>query len=254
MPYLPGPLILQDAANVGITTTDYDFESDVNDQLAELETIPYGWDPFLSDAGDLLAESSDPFPDVDIGAAMNTLHAYSDPEALLGTDSLVFALGTADVGLASAIGYAPAEAWVDTSSSFVAPAPAEVLGVPIIPPGAIRFDVAGTVGSPAPAPIPNLPNSYVGVNITNLSQYGNSNFRVGDQFQVTATGGPGETVYVYATLNGVDIGGGPQGTIGSDRTFTINGTMGEAQVGIWTEQWWIGNSPVGSFDFIVVEA
>lgn len=254
MGYQPGPLLLQAAGNVGIATSDYNFAGDVADQLNELETIPGGWDSFLQDATLLMSEPSNPFPDVDIDGGILAMHAYSDPEALLGTDALVTALGDADLQLGTAIGFAPAESWADSSTPFVAPVPAETIGVPIIPPGAINFQVTGTVGgAAAPSTFDNIPGA-ASVTLLNTSQYGSSNFRVGDQFQVTAKGAYGQIVYAYATVNGADIGGGPQGSIGFDGQLVKTGTMGEDQVGVWSEQWYVGSVLESTFNFIVVDA
>lgn len=172
MGYQPGPLILQSAGNVGVETTDYKFQDDAHAQLSDLDTLPGSWQPFLDDAAILLQEPSDPFPDVDVNTPQLVLHAYSDPAALLGSDAILTAYGDAEEGLGNAIAFSPAESWSSLPAPFVAPAPAEVLGVPAIPPGWLSVAVQGTVpttplipttpgisqGSPEPiAPIVNLP-------------------------------------------------------------------------------------------------
>lgn len=91
------------------------------------------------------------------------------------------------------------------------------------------------------------------VSFLNISQYSSPNFRVGDEWQLTASGVPGEIVYVYATLNGKPIGGGPQGTIGSDGQLVINGSMVEEQVGVWAEQWYVGSTLAATYNFVVVD-
>lgn len=91
------------------------------------------------------------------------------------------------------------------------------------------------------------------VKFLNISQYGNANFRVGDQWQMSATGVPGETVYVYATFNGKAFGGGPQGTIGTDGQLVMVGAMGEDQVGVWSQQWYLGSAQVATYNFVVVD-
>ncbi len=94
----------------------------------------------------------------------------------------------------------------------------------------------------------------MGVNFLNISQYGNANFRVGDQWQLTASGPPGETVYVYGSFNGKHIGGGPQGTIGADGQLVKVGSMGENQVGVWVQQWYVGAAAAATYNFVVVGA
>lgn len=92
----------------------------------------------------------------------------------------------------------------------------------------------------------------MGVSFLNLSQYASQNFRVGDQWQMTASGPIGETVYVYATFNGKSIGGGPQGTIGSDGQLVMVGSMSEEQVGVWSQQWYVGAKHAATYNFVVV--
>lgn len=172
MAYQPGPLRLPSAIDLGIKPTDYKFADDAHAQLSDLDTLPGSWEPFLQDAGILLQESSDPFPDIDIHTPQLVLHAYSDPAALLGADALLTALGDAEEALGNAIAYSPAESWTSPPTPFVAPAPAEKLGVPVIPPEWLSVSVQGTVpttpliptapglspGNTAPvAPVVNLP-------------------------------------------------------------------------------------------------
>lgn len=252
MGYLPGPLILQSADNVGIEVTDYKLTDYAAGQLGGLDATLGSWDPLLYDAGVLMSEPSDPIAGVDIDGAMNVLNAHSDPESAMGLNAIAFALGTADLAFASAIGFAPAEAWMDSSTPFVAPVPAETLGVPIIPPGFIATSVSGNVVGETPPPTFNDAGGPISVTLTNLTQYGSASFRIGDSFQLVATGSPLAVVSVYATLNGQNIGGGVQGELGFDGKFTIVGTMGDAQVGVWTEDWYVGNSLAGSFSFVVV--
>lgn len=275
MGYAQGPLLLQSSGNVGISTSDYNFAGDVADQLGELDTIPAGWDAFLQDAGILLDQPADPFPDFDVNGAIDLLNAYGDPVAELGINALVDALGVADIAFSQAIGYAPAEAWSDPSSPFVPPAPAETIAIPVIPPGALSFSVVGTVAASANATISSPPLVGVGggttpvgggvpagsgtplpgtgAGITNTTAYGSDNYTVGDNWTLSATGGPGEQVYVYSTFNGQDAGGGPVGQIGADRTFTLSGQWGYGDVGVWQKQLYVGSTLVESANFIVLD-
>jgi len=252
MGYQPGPLLLQNAGNVGISTSNYNFAGDVDDQLHELGTIPAGWDPFIADAGLLMAQSSDPFPDVDIGAALQTVHAYSDPATLLGTVGMVQALAVADVQLGGAFSFAPAEAWTDSGAPFVAPVPAETIGVPSVAPGSINVTVSGTPLAPTTGPPIGPQSTVTSVTLLNLSQYGNTNFRLGDQFQVTAIGPIGSQVAAHGVLNGVDLGISTFGTIATDGRLVITGVMDQVSVGVWHEDWYVGGLIVQRFDFVVV--
>lgn len=160
MAYQPGPLILQSAGNVGVTPTDYKFADDAHNQLGELDSLPASWASFLQDATILLQEPSDPFPGVDLISPQLALHAYSDPAALLGTDAMLTAFGDAEEALGNAIAYSPAESWTSLPKPFVAPAPAETLGVPNIPPSWLSVAVQGTV--PIAPLIPTAPGIYPG--------------------------------------------------------------------------------------------
>lgn len=273
MPYAPGPLLLQSQDNVGISTTDYKFAADVANQLGELDTIPAGWDSFLEDATLLMAEPADPYPDVDLDAAMQTLNAYSYADSLLGIEGIVKALGAADIALGSAISFAPAEAWQDSGLPFVAPTAVDPIGVPVIPPGDLVFAVTGTVAPPATtttAPttgtVQTPPGGVSGgggaptvgpiintttVTLLNTSQYGNPNFRVGDEFQVTVLGAAGQPVYVNGVHDYVSAGSAFEGNIGPDGRLVITGTMDYGSVGYWNEQWYVGGVLIQSFDFNV---
>jgi len=254
MPYLPGPLTLQNPADVGIETAVYDFVGYSLGQLGELETTPAAWDAFLQDAGVLLDEPSDPIPGIDLNAAIDTVGGYSDPGAALGVNALSDALGTSDVALSYAIGYAPPEAWVDTSAQFIPPATAETLNAPFINPGIVATEVTGS-----PTGVPSgvgtgIPDLGATLTLTNLTAFGNANFTVGDQFRVRATGRPGQRVFASSTLNGADQGEALLGTIGGDGTFVINGVMTPDTVGVWSEDWYIEITKVATFNFIVLDA
>lgn len=254
MPYLPGPFVLQSADNVGIVTSHYDFAGDVADQLGELETTPATWDRFLQDAGALLDEPSDPFPDVDLHAAMDQLGAYADPESILGVNPLLDALGAADVSLAAAIGFAPPQAWQNPPAAFVPPAPAEILLVPQIPAGAVNVIVSGAAPSGGLGSGTGSQLQGPTVTLTNLTAYGSSTFTLGDQWQVLITGVKGQQVYVAAQKDGVDLGSENMGTIGLDGTLTITGQMDVGTIGVWAEQWFVGINLIQSFSFVVLDA
>lgn len=252
MPYQPGPLLLQTADTVGTETKDYGFLEYAVDQLGDADVVMGSWDTFFLDAEVLMGQDSDPLAGIDIDNAMNVLNAHSDPESAMGLNAIAFALGTADLAFASAIGYAPAEAWMDYSTPFVAPVPAETLGVPIIPPGFISTSVTGNVVGDTPTPVVTPAGGTVSVSLTNTTQYGSPNFRIGDSFQLTATGQIFGVVEVDATQNGQSFPRSVQGVIGFDGKFTINGTMDIPQVGVWTEMWYVAGVLAGTFNFVVV--
>lgn len=254
MGYLPGPLALQNAADVGIVVSDYDFRDDALNQLGGIDATLAGWDDFLSDAAVLLDEPSDPIAGIDLNGAIDTMNVYAEPATAIGVNALTDALGVADVQLSQAIGFAPPEAWVDSSAQFIPPAAAETLAAPYVNPGAISTQVEGIVSGTfgtGGTPSPVIGSSAT---LTNLTAYGNASFTVGDQWQVSLTGGPGNQVYVDSTLNGVELPGAVEGTIGADHTLVLTGQMTKAAVGVWSQTWWVGSNQVATFNFIVVDA
>lgn len=253
MPYQPGPLLLQDAANVGVTTSTYNFSADADTQLQELTLTPATWENFLFDAGVLLDGPADPFPDVDLNGAIDMLNAYADPPTEIGVNVLQDSLGTANLGLAAAIGYAPAEAWYDASTPFVPPAPAPIVNVPVIPASDINFEVTGTVATGGSPTGPSFGAIPLSVTLTNLTAYGNPVFHVGDQFEVAAVGVPGQPVQVSGSHDGTPFPIALMGNIGNDGTFKLDGQEDFASVGVWEEVWWVGGQQVATFNFIVLD-
>ena len=254
MPYEQGPLLLQDAGNVGIETSNYDFTDFTNTFLSDVQPTLDSWDSFFDDATDLLAEPEDPYPDVDLTAAADTLNTYSDPVSLFAMDDILSAMSVAAVSLSGAIGSAPAEAWQDPTVPFVAPGPVQQIAVPFIPFNALHVTVAGatatgpTILTPPPAQV------AANVVLTNLSNYGSSNFTVGDEGQITATGAAGAEIYVRSALNGTDLGSTYIGSIGDDGTFTTTFLEDADAVGTWEQIWSVGAKNTNTFDFIVFNA
>lgn len=253
MPYVAGPLTLQDASNVAIPAKSYDFTDDALFQLGSLDVIGAEWDGLFGDMNLAADEPSDPFPDVDLNAVIDLIDVYANSPLGIDFGSVIVALGASDVGLAAAIGAAPVEAWQNSSTQFVAPAPAETIAIPVIPPGAISFSVSGTVSSGGGI-TPGTPGApAMGVTLTNTTAYGSPNFTVGDNFIVVAYGSPGSVVSVDATLNGVELGLSTYGAIGTDGTFSLTGQMDPSAIGVWSENWYIDGAPMASFNFVVLE-
>jgi hypothetical protein len=251
MPYLPGPLTLQDAANVGIVTKDYDFAGFTNDQLGDVGPTIDGMQAFFDDATLLLDEPEDPYPDLDLNGMHDVLGTYSDPVGILGIADILTSLGIAVVNLSGAVGAAPAEAWQDDPAPFVAPAAVQAIAVPEIPLGFLDVQVPGATGAPPPklpAPPPSTPS---GVILANLTRVGSGNFWVGDSYEITATGVPGARVTVQSTLNGQDLGSTYIGSIGDDGNFSTGGTEEPDAVGAWQQQWFVGPNNVAAYSFQV---
>lgn len=252
MPYLPGPLLLQTADNVGVHVSEYHFLTFAGEQLGDVDGTGDTIDSALRDMAFALSGPEDPFPDVDLHAAMDITQVYAAAPLPPDFLSVVDAVSDADAGLGAAIGFAPAEAWTDPPAPFVSPTAAPAIAIPFIPPN-IDVQVTGSVpvtGSVSSGQAP-IASPY-SVTLTNLTTFNSSIFVVGDQFQVRAVGPLGQLVRVDATLDGQDLGMTVQGVIGSDGTWTLNGTMDPTAIGAWTEQWSIGNSIVADFNFVVV--
>jgi hypothetical protein len=252
MPYVQGPLLLQDQSNIQVNQSTYDFTDWTINQLQWVDSTLVEWDEFLDDAAVLLSEPSDPWPGIDLNGAIDELSVYWDPQDLLGVPELISALGIADAGLAAAIGFAPIEAWVNPATPFVTPIPSQVIAIPTIPPDAIDFTVTGSV-SAAPGTTPPAGTSGAPtVSLTNTTSFGNPNFKVGDNYLVSVTGPPGATVSVSGSVQGNGLPYSNQGTIGSDGTWSLSGQMQPDGVGIWDEVWYVNGGVVGAFSFVVV--
>ena len=254
MAYLPGPLILQDASNVGITTTDYDFTDFTETLLSDVQPTLDGWQSFFDDATLLLDEPEDPYPDVNIDAMQDVLNTYSDPVSIFGVGDLLTAMGVATISLSGAISSAPAEAWQAPTAPFVAPSAVAEIAVPTIAPNSITFNVSNSGGATSPGQPAAGGGVQSGVTITNLTAYGSPNFTLGDQFQVTVTGQPNQDVYVSATLNGVDLGTTLEGNSGNSGVLVITGTIDVASIGVWTQTWTVGLYNVGTLNFVVFDS
>jgi hypothetical protein len=252
MPYVQGPFVLQEQANVQVHQTNYDLTDYTIQQLEWVDFTIQEWDSFLDDAWLVLSEPSDPFPDVDLNAAMDVLDVYSDPAGLFGVANMITALGIADAGLAASIGFAPAEAWTDPTTPFVPPGPPPVLQIPKIPPGAIDFTVTGTVSTPSDPNAPPVTPGTTSASLTNTTTFGNPNFKVGDEYTILVTGPPGAIVGLSGFVDGSQLPYSEQGKIGSDGTWTLRGRMEPSGVGVWTETIYVDKNAIGSFAFVVV--
>jgi hypothetical protein len=253
MPYQPGPFHLQSEVDAAVLPGVYNFQGDLGDLLNGILDAGGSMDTALLGMQLIAFEPSDPFPGFDINGALDAVTTSAN--ASLGTDfeTVLLAVADADLGLATAIGYAPIESWTADAAPFVAPVAAEILAIPLIPPGVVDFTITGTVssgtsGTGGPQPLPGP-----GVSISNLTQLGNPNFRVGDVIGVHATGPVGQDVRVQSQLDGVDIGGQVVGTIGPGGTFDWSAPLGPGQVGAWTQFWYIGYGNVANYSFVVVD-
>ena len=89
---------------------------------------------------------------------------------------------------------------------------------------------------------------------TNLTSGDNTNFKVGDRWQLQITGGPPNTpVTVIGGMSGSNATN-QMGTTDSAGRFSLNGQMDQSQIGNWSEQWKVGTATVAVFGFNVKPA
>jgi hypothetical protein len=135
-------------------------------------------------------------------------------------------------GFTSDAGAGPggSQAIVDRNGNIVAAPPPVYTGAPLYAP------------SSGGAPV---------LSFTNLTSGHNSNFKVGDRWQIHISGAaPNQPVSVTGGLNGASALA-PQGNTDASGNFSLNGQMTQAQVGAWSEAWSVGSTPVASFTFKV---
>jgi len=72
------------------------------------------------------------------------------------------------------------------------------------------------------------------------------NFTVGDTWQITITGAPNSPVYVGGYQNNIPFATYQLGTTDASGTYTLTGTMGTANIGAWSELWYVGGTLSGN--------
>lgn len=247
MPLTPGPFVQVSPLNVTLPPGVYDFTDDALTLSAQISSNLSGWDAFVGAvsalAADPLADLLDPLYD-GIGAAVA---GGIGATALPSIDAALTSYGMADAQLSIAVSFAPPQAWVDPPAPFIPPTGALEISPIEIPAGA--FTPADYL--PPGSGVPGGP----GVQLLNITRPGQSNFNVGDQFQVVGTGGkPGQVVTVDGSINGDDLGLSTIGTLDATGAFTVGGTMAPANVGAWQEYWYFDGVLSANINFIVIQA
>jgi hypothetical protein len=125
-----------------------------------------------------------------------------------------------------------------------------VSGVPVYTGPPLPGMVAGG-GSNTPAQ-----GARTVLSFTNLTSGDNTNFKVGDRWQIKITGAaPNAPVTVSGGMSGgstfASQGMTNQSTTDSSGNFTMNGQMTQAQIGNWSEAWSVAGAPISSFTFNV---
>lgn len=120
----------------------------------------------------------------------------------------------------------------------------------------------GTTGSATQSQIPPtfldspasggaIPVGGTALAFTNITSGDNSNFRVGDRWQIRISGAPPNApVSVNGGVNGENASS-QMGSTDPSGNFTLNGQMTQDQVGNWAEAWRVDNQVVGTFRFTV---
>jgi len=89
---------------------------------------------------------------------------------------------------------------------------------------------------------------------TNLTSGDNSNFKVGDRWQIQISGAaPNAPVSVNGGMNGANALT-PMGSTDASGNYTRNGQMSQAEVGSWQETWRVNNQILNTFTFKVSPA
>lgn len=244
MPLAPGPFRQAPQSDVAVQPGVYDFTDDAIELSSGINSYLSGWDPFIAD---LTLLASDPLADLTDGTLDGILAAIGGGIAqasMPALDQIATVYSLADAQLSIATSFAPAQAWLDPPSPFIPPGNVLNITPPSVPVGAF------TAGDylPVSATVPGAPT----VLLVNVTRVGQSNFVVGDSFNVIGTGGkPGQLVTVDGVFNGQDLGVTQQATLDANGAFSVPGTMAPLNVGAWQENWYFDGLRVVNINFIV---
>jgi len=89
--------------------------------------------------------------------------------------------------------------------------------------------------------------------IQNLGTGSASNFKVGDSWKVTIQGQPNKPVTAIGGKNGASHTT-VMGTTNSNGVLVLTGTMSQAEIGHWYQQWKVGEQVAGVITFVVNDA
>jgi hypothetical protein len=93
------------------------------------------------------------------------------------------------------------------------------------------------------------------VALDNLTRPGSSFFYVGEQFRVTVQGAPGQPVSVTAGSTSQPTSTASYGATNAQGLFSVEGQMGNGEIGTWHETWRVGDVPARpNLEFEVKEA
>ena len=251
MPLAPGPFVLQSPANVAVELQTFNYTGLVEESWSEIDVLTLGMDALFTVLEVVANAPADPVPDISLDDMLSVAVALGTNDFAPEYDDMVGAVVDGGAQLSAAVSSAPPQAFLPPTLPYNPVIPGLVFAPPTIPPGAF---VPGNLptGTPQPTsptgPTTNWPRQ---LSLINLSVFGAANFSVGQDFQVTATGAPGEAVIVSGTFNGQTFAPVTEGTIDAAGNFVLNGSMPPENVGNWHEVWTIGGQVVATFDFLV---
>lgn len=244
MPQVQGPFIPQPDSSLGFEPGGYDFTDFAGDGMADAQVNFDGFDQTLLIIEALAAEPEDPLAGLGIEDLVLNIASVDLDEGSLGLPAIDNALSIGIGQYAIASSFAPAAAWADPPAPFVPPDAALQLTTPTVPVNGYYPPATGIVGVNSTTGSPSL-------DLGNTTRIGQVNFVVGDNFFIAANGKPGDEVTCQAIFNGQPLGLADFGACDSRGLFTLAGTMGPDQVGVWHEDWYIAGQLVISFNFLV---
>lgn len=247
MPQVPGPFTQGNTANINVESQGYDFTDDAAALQGDLAAIAQDWEPLIQYLEAAAVDPGDIAAGIDLGGLFSITDEMGRATQPSYIANMVEGLAQAQAALDAAIQFAPAQAWTDPAAPYVPPDSVLTLAVPTVPPGEYEQAPVINVG-------PGNEGATTGVLLSNLTRYGSSNFVVGDQFQVLATGNAGDEVTAKATFNGETLPPTDWGPIPANLQLKITGTMGPANVGAWSQQWFIAGVLQSSFNFVVTNS
>lgn len=247
MPQVPGPFTQGSTANINVESNGYDFLDDAAVLQGELAAIAQDWQPLIDWLEAAAVDPGDVAAGIDLGGLVSLTADQGRATQPSYIANMVEGLAQANAALDAAIQFAPTQAWTDPAAPYVPPDSALTLIVPTVSPGQYQQAPVINVG-------PGNGGATTGVLLSNLTRYGSSNFVVGDQFQVLATGNPGDEVTAQATFNGQQLPATDWGSIPDTHQLKITGTMGPDNVGAWSQQWFVAGVLQASFNFVVTNS
>jgi len=251
MPLQRGPFVLQPDSHVQVAPGVYDFQETVLEDWQQIDITLAEMDTIEATLELAAAAPADPFPDVDIDSALNVAVQGTTYDLVPEYDDMVQAVADATAQYTTALNDAPPQAFNPVTAPFNPNIPGLLLAPVVVPPGGFQPGSITPVGTSSGAGTGSSTTTTRSLSLINSTAYGAANFVVGDQFIVTAHGLPGEDVKVAGTFNGEAFNPVVVGQIDSTGQFVLQGTMPPVNVGVWKEDWYVGDQFIATYAFVV---